>query len=189
MAKGVSFQHGSHLGYTEIRIPTEQELFELCWKNVRSLDPVKVEQAVAALREEIMAYADVEADLKARIAENREGWLGGRPDVPCPFCKATGIMRVPKDQFNFGKEIAYDDPEWDTKHEALLADPKLAVDKPCTGCNGKGRRHEFPLHHGWGTNIRNFLRKKGFGEPFFEIDNLDDYYSALVEMAMGFEGP
>jgi hypothetical protein len=36
-------------------------------------------------------------------------------------------------------------------------------------------------HHGWGTSIRNLLRRKGFGEKYFGINNLDDIYVELIE--------
>lgn len=39
-------------------------------------------------------------------------------------------------------------------------------------------------HFGWGMAIRNLLRRKGFGEDYFKIDNLDDYYVELVEEAL-----
>jgi hypothetical protein len=39
-------------------------------------------------------------------------------------------------------------------------------------------------HHGWGTAIRNVLRQKGFGEEYFNINNLDDIYVELVEDAV-----
>lgn len=42
-----------------------------------------------------------------------------------------------------------------------------------------------PQHFGWGMAIRNALRKGGFGEKELAVDNLDDYYVGLVEMALG----
>lgn len=41
-----------------------------------------------------------------------------------------------------------------------------------------------PYHMLWGMSVRNMLRAKGFGEKDFKIDNLDDYYIALVERAV-----
>lgn len=38
-----------------------------------------------------------------------------------------------------------------------------------------------PYHFNWGMAIRNGLRCEGFGESYFEIDNLDDIYVELVE--------
>ena len=39
-------------------------------------------------------------------------------------------------------------------------------------------------HFDWGMGVRNLLRAKGFGEKEFGVDNLDDYYVGLVEMAV-----
>jgi hypothetical protein len=39
-------------------------------------------------------------------------------------------------------------------------------------------------HHGWGTAIRNLLRNHGFGEKETGIENLDDVYIQLVELAV-----
>lgn len=39
-------------------------------------------------------------------------------------------------------------------------------------------------HSIWGMAIRNALRKGGFGEEFFRINNLDDIYIQLVEEAV-----
>jgi len=36
-------------------------------------------------------------------------------------------------------------------------------------------------HHGWGTNIRNALRREKLGEEYFGINNLDDIYVELIE--------
>jgi hypothetical protein len=52
-----------------------------------------------------------------------------------------------------------------------------------------GRPHEFPLHHGFGTGVRNTLRSKGCDEHFFGIRNLDDYYLPMCELAAGFTNP
>ena len=41
-----------------------------------------------------------------------------------------------------------------------------------------------PYHMFWGMNVRNFFRRKGFGEEFFGIDNLDCIYRQLVENAV-----
>lgn len=41
-----------------------------------------------------------------------------------------------------------------------------------------------PYHFGWGMSIRNKLRDSGFGEEFFEINNLDDIYVELIEAAV-----
>jgi hypothetical protein len=40
-------------------------------------------------------------------------------------------------------------------------------------------------HFHWGMAIRNRLRSGGFGEKELGVDNLDDYYIGLVELAVG----
>jgi hypothetical protein len=39
-------------------------------------------------------------------------------------------------------------------------------------------------HFGWGMSVRNLLRRKGFGEDYFKVHNLDDIYVLLVEDAL-----
>lgn len=39
-------------------------------------------------------------------------------------------------------------------------------------------------HFGFGMGVRNYLRNHGFGEKELEVDNLDDYYVAMVEEAV-----
>lgn len=43
-------------------------------------------------------------------------------------------------------------------------------------------------HNGWhffgGQDVRNLLRSKGYDEKYFGIDNLDDIYINLIELAM-----
>ena len=58
-------------------------------------------------------------------------------------------------------------------------------EKGCIMCNGSGICDEMPLHHGWGTGIRNLLRQNGFSEKHLGVSNLDDYYVGLVEAAVG----
>jgi hypothetical protein len=41
-----------------------------------------------------------------------------------------------------------------------------------------------PYHMTWGMHVRNMLRAEGFGEDAFHIDNIDDFYVALVERAV-----
>lgn len=43
-------------------------------------------------------------------------------------------------------------------------------------------------HFGWGMAVRNLLRKRGFGEAYFGIHNLDDIYGALVVEALDLKG-
>lgn len=51
-------------------------------------------------------------------------------------------------------------------------------------CRGTGiQRDELPLHFGWGTAVRNFLRDRGCGEQEMGVENLDDYYCQLLELA------
>lgn len=40
-------------------------------------------------------------------------------------------------------------------------------------------------HHGWGTNVRNFLRNSVCGDNELPSRNWDDYYIQLVEIALG----
>lgn len=44
----------------------------------------------------------------------------------------------------------------------------------------------YDLHFGFGMAFRNFLRKNGFGEKFFGIDNLDCIYEFLLADAINF---
>lgn len=44
-------------------------------------------------------------------------------------------------------------------------------------------------HHGWGTNIRNFLRDKVCLDDRLPSGNWDDYYIPLVEIAVGVRTP
>jgi len=39
-------------------------------------------------------------------------------------------------------------------------------------------------HFTWGMHVRNMLRAEGFGEDDFHVNNIDDYYIALVERAV-----
>ncbi len=39
-------------------------------------------------------------------------------------------------------------------------------------------------HQIWGMAVRNDLRKSGFGEDYWPVDNLDDIYVSLVEEAL-----
>lgn len=77
--------------------------------------------------------------------------------------------------------------------DVLLKDGAMEELKARIEANRKGwlmgRQGEMPLHHGWGTNIRNLLREKGCDERFFGIGNLDDYYMPLCEMAAGYGDP
>lgn len=41
-----------------------------------------------------------------------------------------------------------------------------------------------PYHFSAGMSIRNLLRDRGFGEDYFNVDNLDDIYVALIEEAL-----
>lgn len=48
----------------------------------------------------------------------------------------------------------------------------------------QGEHWNVPFHFAWGMSVRNFFRQEGFGEPYFEIDNLDCIYKFLVEDAV-----
>lgn len=53
----------------------------------------------------------------------------------------------------------------------------------------EGPEEWFAKHHFfWGMAMRNALRTAGFGEEFFEIQNLDDCYVELVEDAIMGDG-
>lgn len=39
-------------------------------------------------------------------------------------------------------------------------------------------------HFGWGMGARNWLRSAGYGEKYWPVDNLDDYYVSIVEYAV-----
>lgn len=69
------------------------------------------------------------------------------------------------------------------KDPGNLAEIKARIAESPTDWLG-GRPNEFPLHHGWGTAVRNWLRNNGFDEATMGIDNWDDYYSILVERAV-----
>ena len=42
----------------------------------------------------------------------------------------------------------------------------------------------IPHHFFWGMSVRNLLRGRGYGEDYFSVDNLDDFYIPLVEEAL-----
>ena len=71
------------------------------------------------------------------------------------------------------------------------------INKPCSVCTDEGtwehcilcggtgiQKHEWGFHFTWGMAVRNLLRSGGFGEKELEVDNLDDYYVAIIEMAV-----
>lgn len=39
-------------------------------------------------------------------------------------------------------------------------------------------------HMGWGMAERNWLRQQGYGEKYWPVENLDDYYVSLVYHAL-----
>src|SRR5690242_12942969 len=116
------------------------------------LDPQKVGVAVMMLRE---CLKPALPDLRDRIIENPVDWLGGRKNAPCP---CTTVHYEATDYY----------PE----------KPVGVAHIHCFMCGGTGKG-EPSLHHGWGTAVRNLLRSKGYGEEYFDVWNLDDYYAQL----------
>jgi hypothetical protein len=45
-----------------------------------------------------------------------------------------------------------------------------------------------PYHMFWGMAVRNLLRKEGYGEEYFDVDNLDCCYRRLIEDAAKKDG-
>lgn len=43
----------------------------------------------------------------------------------------------------------------------------------------------YLYHHGWGTSIRNLLRKNGLMDNMLPDGNWDDYYHQIVEIVVG----
>ena len=52
-------------------------------------------------------------------------------------------------------------------------------------CAEDPERWMSPYHFTTGMTIRNMLRKEGYGEAEFGIDNLDNVYVELIEEAAG----
>jgi len=42
-----------------------------------------------------------------------------------------------------------------------------------------------PVHFGWGMTVRNLLRNKGLRDDLLPDKNWDDYYAAVIEIAVG----
>lgn len=133
-------------------MPKQDDLFEYCWDNVKTLPPEKIAAAVAVLQRELST--EVMQELRERITYNRRDWLGGWDKDPCWSCAKGTIVHNP----------------------------------PCPNCNGTGFGPS-PLHFTWGMSIRNLLRIQGCNEEFMGINNWDDYYSPICELAAGFEVP
>lgn len=83
--------------------------------------------------------------------------------------------------------VQYLNKEFDTKFKSYLLGMRDAKD--LLGIMGRKSAFEngqppkywvTPIHHGIGTAIRNQLRKGGFGEKEFGIDNIDDYYEDIL---------
>lgn len=166
---------------------TYEELHQHCWNNVSHLDTEKVAKAVAMLAQKFSEVPEFAKELRERITEKRFGWIGGRDEIPCFVCKAEGVLQTLKPeieaQVRYDDNLRYDDEEY----EAALAIPENRGEpETCPHCEGTKVCAEPSLHHGWGTSIRNLLRQEGFGEPYFGIDNLDDFYVVFIEMALGF---
>lgn len=122
--------------------------------NIFKLAPEKVSAACEMLKQELK---DIMKELHDRILEKPNGeWIMGS-DKPIK-CKCV-------------------DRERDVPVVNPLPDPN------CFLCKGKGEYKEWPLHFTWGMAVRNLLRDKGYGEKYFDVDNLDDYYVELIEKA------
>lgn len=163
---------------------TDQELHEMDWANVKALDPEKVAKAVAMLQDQL--FEEVKTDLRQRMTENRHGWLYGRADAPCWLCKGKGEVQYLK----MGVLDPSDFEDRHAKYKDAIKDP-ANVEAPvqCPHCLGRGTAPELGMHFGFGMAVRNLLRKEGFGEDYFGIENLDDVYVPLLEMAVGFDAP
>jgi hypothetical protein len=120
--------------------------------------PETREAAVNLLRKELPLH-----ELEDRIIENPSDWLRGRDNQLCWLCGGDGAIWV---------------------HDRLNATEVETYSEVCGECRGTGRAREPGLHHGWGTAVRNLLRARGYGERELKVDNLDDYYVALVEAAV-----
>jgi hypothetical protein len=169
---------------------TEAQLHRHCWDNVLALDPDKIAPAVAMLARRLKEFGTAD-EVRERIIENRIGWLGGRKNIQCYVCTGDGLTYSLKPEIE--NTVPYDSTTLrydDRLYEELLKVPEnRGESQECWWCKGKKICDEMPLHHGFGTQVRNLLRSEGYGEKYFGIDNLDDFYSALIEMAMGFAGP
>ncbi len=121
--------------------------------------PDKVKKDAVALVRRTFS-ADALADLRTRIAENPTGWLMGRKEATCALCDGSGL-----------------------RHTAEHEQPDGYVDAVCPWCDGRGHAPEMPLHHGWGTGVRNLLRRAA---PDNELPsgNWDDYYAQVIEHAV-----
>lgn len=53
---------------------------------------------------------------------------------------------------------------------------KMINENPNDWCTG--------IHFGWGMYMRNLLRTNGYGEKELGLQNLDDYYAAIIEEAV-----
>ena len=109
-----------------------------------TVDHSVVGQIIEVLRTELR---QVLPELKERICEQPNDWIGGRESIPCPVCEEN-------------------------------------VKPTCHACKGTGRTREWPLHHGWGTWVRNCIRQAGFLDDLTPDGNWDDYYVGLVQLAV-----
>lgn len=162
------------------------------WRNVQRLDKTRVSLAVESLKNLLCQYpvGDI-VDLRNRIEENRESWIHGRDGVPCDFCYGTGTSaKLAEEVWKALEAKNLSTPEWHVEFKRLWLEPANRIEEEvCPVCNGTLKTHEMGMHFGWGMGIRNYLRQQGYGEKWFGIDNLDDFYVTLVEMALGFSAP
>jgi hypothetical protein len=114
----------------------------------------------------------------------RESWEALSPEIQA---KAISIIRehvVRQEQIHIAKRI-FDDPEswWMGRANIPCSSCRTGV-VGCKKCHGAGMITEFPIHFGWGMAIRNLLRTHGLDEQAAGINNWDDYYIAVIEVAM-----
>ncbi len=144
-------------------------------EHYEKLDVFVRAQAVEMLRTKLPVE-----DLEQRIKAQPQDWLMGKVDQTCWMCNGEG-------KITFQEPLEVDPLKWEGFLFGNLPKPEQEYETctdTCSACKGSGRAREMPLHHGWGTAVRNLLRTEGFGEKELGVDNLDDYYTALVEAAV-----
>lgn len=158
------------------------------------LEPTLRSHAVQLLREELKGTLP---EIRERIEENPSDWLMGRKEATCSLCHGEKTYARLKPEIHrrieeerIARSLAhgvfvntFTREDFETIEEARTKPENRLPPEPCPHCEGRGTAPEYPLHHGWGTAVRNLLREHGFGEKEFGVDNLDDYYVPLVEVA------
>lgn len=100
------------------------------------------------------------------------------PELPTDWVTFHGDNLATLDAAKIDHAVRYLNDMLSTQTKQLVR--KMAARDP----QGWWTAHHFH----WGMGVRNLLRKGGFGEEYFGIANLDDYYIGLVEMAVGVRG-